>query len=199
MGPLVEGLKTSYRTLMSPDGAEELSESLLASALPRRWAHVQEVGRRAKSVLGLGGEGNVLVASAWIHDIGYAPEIAIRGFHPLDGAIHLRRIGAPERIAGLVAFHSSAASEAEVLGVGDELAAFQDERTLTRDLLWYLDTTTSPDGAIVRFEDRMAELRQRYPADHYVIRALDLGMPERVAAVERAEAWLASVGLAGQV
>ena len=41
----------------------------------------------------------------------------------------------------------------------------------------------------------MAEVRERYPADHYVIRALDLGMPERTAAVERATDWLSSVGL----
>jgi len=100
---------------------------------------------------------------------------------------------------GLVAFHSSAASEAQAFGVADELAEFADERTPTRDLLWYLDMSTGPHGEVVSFEYRMTEVRERYPADHYVIRALDLGMGERVAAVERAQAWLSSVGLAGQV
>ena len=98
-----------------------------------------------------------------------------------------------------VALHSAAASEAEAFGVAHELGEFKDERTLTRDLLWYLDMTTGPDGTVVSFEDRMAEVRERCPEDHYVIRALDDGMPGRVAAVERAEAWLVSVGLTSQV
>lgn len=90
-------------------------------------------------------------------------------------------------------------SEASVFGVSSQLAEFVDERTVTRDLLWYLDMTTGPDGHVLSFENRMADVRQRYPNDHYVIRALDLGMPERVAAVERAQTWLTSVGLASQV
>lgn len=68
-----------------------------------------------------------------------------------------------------------------------------------RDLLWYLDMTTSPDGERVSFDDRMAEVRERYPSDHYVSRALDGSMADRRGAVDRAESWLSSVGLAGQV
>jgi hypothetical protein len=83
--------------------------------------------------------------------------------------------------------------------VADQLCRFEDERTLERDLLWYLDMTTSPTGEVISFAERMAEVRERYPSDHYVVQALDLGMPERVAAVERAETWLDSVGLVGQV
>ncbi|PVZ09039.1 hypothetical protein [Actinomycetospora cinnamomea] len=79
--------------------------------------------------------------------------------------------------------------------MADGLAEFEDERTLTRDLLWFLDMTTGPDGQRLSFDERMDEVRERYPSDHYVIRALDLGMPERVGAVERATAWLSSAGL----
>ena len=59
--------------------------------------------------------------------------------------------------------------------------------------------TTSPDGERVSFDDRMAEVRERYPADHYVSRALDGSMADRRGAVDRAKSWLSSVGLAGQV
>ncbi|GAA4692152.1 hypothetical protein GCM10023215_31540 [Pseudonocardia yuanmonensis] len=45
------------------------------------------------------------------------------------------------RLAGLVAFHSAAAAEAKCLGLGDELASFEDERSLVRDLLWFADMT----------------------------------------------------------
>ena len=57
----------------------------------------------------------LLVAAAWLHDIGYAPTLAATVFHPLDGARHLRALG-HERLARLVAYHSSARWEAEALG-----------------------------------------------------------------------------------
>ena len=74
-----------------------------------------------------------------------------------------------------MAFHSSAVAEAEFLGLSAELAEFRDERTLVRDLLWYADMTTGPDGQCMTFESRMAEVRKRYPAEHYVVRALGAG------------------------
>lgn len=83
--------------------------------------------------------------------------------------------------------------------MSDELAFFTDERTIVRDLLWLCDMTVGPSGQQVSFEDRMLEVCERYGSKHYVIRALELGMPERIAAVERAQAWLSSVGLDGQV
>lgn len=134
-----------------------------------------------------------------MHDVGYAPDVALTGFHPLDEARHLRALEAPPRVVDLVAFHSSAWAEAQEFGVADELAEFHDERTLTRDLLWYCDMTTGPDGTDLEFEDRMAEVRERYGPDHYVTRALDAGMDERRVAVQRSRDWLTSVGLADQV
>jgi hypothetical protein len=95
-----------------------------------------------------------------------------------------------------VAFHSSALAEAEALDLADRLAA---EWALTRDLLWFADMTTGPDGQCMTFQQRMADVRERYGPAHYVIRALEAGMAERAAAVARAEAWIESVRLTGQV
>jgi hypothetical protein len=144
-------------------------------------------------------DAELLCAAAWLHDVGYAPELVDVAFHPLDGARFLRERGMPERTVGLVAFHSSAAAEAEALDLAEHMFDFTDERSLIRDLLWYADMTTGPGGEYLTFEQRMAEVRERYPSDHYVIRALDAGMGERRAAVARAENWLASVELSGQV
>lgn len=144
-------------------------------------------------------DAELLCAAAWLHDVGYAPELVDVAFHHLDGAHFLRERGIPERIVGLVAFHSAAAPEAEALGLADKMLDFTDERSLVRDLLWYADMTTGPGGEYLTFQQRMAEVRERYPSDHYVIRALDAGMDERCAAVARAESWLVSVGLSGQV
>ncbi len=172
--------------------AADVSGGYLASSLPERWVHVQEVAERASGLAAvLGDEGEILWAAAWLHDVGYAPPLAASTFHPLDGARFLRAGGAPDRLAGLVAYHSAAATEAEALGLGDELAEFTDERTIVRDLLWYADMTVGPTGESVTFTQRMYELRKRYPSDHYVIRALDASMPERQAAIDRAERWIA--------
>jgi hypothetical protein len=179
----------------------EVARDCLAEALPRRWRHVQAVVERARilsSSLGAD-DAEHLVAAAWLHDVGYAPGIAETGFHPLDGARYLRKLGCPERVCNLVAFHSCASAEAKVLGLVDGLREFSDEPSLLRDLLWYADMTTGPDGQCMTFPERMNEIRSRYGPDHYVVRALDAGMAERETAVARAREWIESAGLAGQV
>ena len=180
--------------------AERTAEEQLRDALPRRWQHVQNVALRASRLASrLDVDGDLLQAAAWLHDVGYAPPLAKSGFHSLDGALYLRAVGAPERIIGLVAFHSSAAAEAELFGVGERLSQFEDERTLVRDLLWFSDMTIGPDGQCMTFAERMGEVRDRYGPDHYVVQALDAGMNEREQAVRRSEDWIEQVGLTGQV
>ena len=55
------------------------------------------------------------MCAAWIHDIGYAPEVAASGFHPLDGARFLAAAGVSQRLADLVAHHSCATQTARRL------------------------------------------------------------------------------------
>ena len=75
------------------DWAAELARKLLEVPLPRRWAHVQGVAAQARSLAPiLGDDADLLEAAAWLHDIGYSPELADTGFHPLDGARYLRDV-----------------------------------------------------------------------------------------------------------
>src|SRR6476469_322495 len=99
--------------------AESTARECLEHVLPRRWAHSQAVAAVAGSVSKDLGEddADVLVGAAWLHDVGYAPDLAVLGFHPLDGARFLRERGFPERVVNLVAFHSGAAAEARELGL----------------------------------------------------------------------------------
>lgn len=171
---------------------QDVAWGLLAKALPRRWAHVQGVASKAEHVaasLALSDE--ALVAAAWLHDVGYAPEVTDTGFHPLDGARYLAGAGVPERVVNLVARHSYAILEAEFRGFGSRLAAFPDEGGVSRDALWYCDLTTSPDGEPVRAGERIAEIKQRYGPGHIVTRFITEGSPELMAAVERTERRLA--------
>jgi hypothetical protein len=77
------------------------AEELLAP-LGDRWAHVQGVVRQAQEVAAIlpTEEREVLVAAAYLHDLGYAPALVETGFHALDGARTLaRQVGVGE--AGL--------------------------------------------------------------------------------------------------
>ncbi|MGD9985431.1 HD domain-containing protein [Pseudonocardia sp.] len=172
--------------------AEAAARAALELPLPRRWSHTRGVAGRARTLAaGLPpGDACVLVPAAWLHDIGYGPAIVRTGFHPLDGARHVRALGFPDRVAHLVAFHSAAAVKADLLGLADQMAEFRDERSLVRDLLWYADMSTDPGGSPVSLDDRMAEVRRRRADDPVAIAALNLGMGARRAAWLHAERWL---------
>jgi hypothetical protein len=116
----------------------------------------------------------LLVAAAYLHDIGYAPSLAVTGFHPLDGARWIRDSGPGGRLACLVAHHSCAIHEARVRGLDETLLSeFDPEDSATYDALVFCDMTTGPTGDTVRFEDRIREIRLRYGPGHAVTVALD--------------------------
>jgi putative nucleotidyltransferase with HDIG domain len=174
--------------------ASELAERTLAVAVPRRWRHVQGAAQRARTLRSVAGaDSDLLEAAAFLHDIGYAPELASSGFHPLDGAVYLRDVGAPARLVDLVAHHSCAVVEARLRGLVDELAPFEDDRSVVRDALWYCDLTTGPNGDSVAASDRLAEITERYGADHVVTRFITEASGELLAAVDRTEVRLAWV------
>ncbi len=165
--------------------------------LESRWAHTQGVAARAQALSAAVPEDDrqLLVAAAYVHDIGYAPELADSGFHPLDGARWLRAQG-QERLACLVAHHSGARFEAEVRGLADALDAFPEERSLTADALSYCDLTTDPEGRPVAPAVRLAGVEARHGADSDVTRGMRAAAPELAALVARMDARLASSGVA---
>jgi HD superfamily phosphodiesterase len=135
-------------------------------------------------------DGEMLVAAAYLHDIGYASTLVRTGFHPLDGATHLRELG-EERLAGLVAYHSGAEAEARLRGLGDELAQFDREFSEVADALTYCDVTTGADGGVVGVEERLSDIEERRNGDDPVVAALRVARPEIERAVDVIEAKLA--------
>lgn len=173
-----------------------VAEAELREPLCHRWAHSQGVARRAVE-LGevVGNEADLLIAAAVLHDVGYAPRLAITGFHPLDGARFLRDIhAADERLVRLVANHSYALLEAEERGLRAVLEAefplLDDQRLV--DALVYCDMTTKPDGKVTPVDARLAEITGRYGADSLVGRFIRRASPDILAAVGRVEAALAA-------
>jgi hypothetical protein len=137
-------------------------------------------------------DGEVLAAAAWLHDIGYAPDLVETGFHPLDGGRWLRQNGFDQRLCALVAHHSCALFEASERGLGEDLSSeFAQECSPTADALWYVDLTTGPEGQDFDVMERLSEIRARYGRDHLVTKVWASAEPTALEAVRRTQARLA--------
>jgi hypothetical protein len=170
--------------MMLEEWAAAEAERLL-SPLGDRWKHVRAVGECAREVSAVLDQEDrpYLVAAAYLHDIGYAPELQRTGLHQLDGARYIRSLGA-ERLARLVAHHSEARFEIRLRGFATELAVYEREQSWVSDALTYCDLTTGPTGLAMMFEDRVAEVEQRY-GEGEIVDALRQATPHLVGAIER--------------
>jgi putative nucleotidyltransferase with HDIG domain len=171
--------------------ARNLAQELLAEPLPRRWAHSQGVGHLAESLADvLGDDAELLAAAAWLHDIGYAPELVKTGMHQLDGARYLRDVaGADPRLCSLVAHHSCACIEARNRGMDAPLETeFAPVGGLLEDALTYCDMTTMPDGQTADVTVRLSEILERYEDGSVVFETMTEASPSIVEAVSRVSA-----------
>lgn len=153
-----------------------------------RWSHTLGVVHRAEALASAlcPVDQPVLVAAAYIHDVGYAPELVSTGFHPLDGALWLRSEG-QERLARLTAHHSGARFQAVELGLAGDVDTFDEERSAVADLLTYCDLTTDRDGRQVSFSARLAGIESRYAHDSVVSRGMRAAATPLAAVMNRAE------------
>jgi hypothetical protein len=155
---------------------------------PIRWSHVQGVVERARWVGSIFDETDrsYLIAAAYLHDIGYAPSLQRTGFHPLDGAYYLQSFQ-QDRLVSLVAYHSGAQFEAHLRGLTPELLRFPREYSALDDALTYCDMIANSTGSQVTFEQRIADIFQRYDETHIVYKAIQQAVPSLSAAVRRIE------------
>lgn len=177
-----------------PAAAQALAANLLAGLQPR-WTHTQAVAARALagSAAVEVSERPVLVAAAWLHDIGYADEVRHCGFHPLDGAQYLQTRGWPHLVAALVAQHSGASFVAADLGLSAELAAYDEVRAregALADALTWADQTTTATGERTDVGRRLADVLRRHGPDSPNARCHRDRAPALRAAVQRTEARL---------
>jgi hypothetical protein len=118
-------------------------------------------------------QAELIEVAAWLHDIGYSPVVRSTGFHPLDGARHLRDVVvADDVVCRLVAHHTGALVEADERGIpalADEFA-LPDPDLL--EVLTYCDLTAGVDGCRVDVEERLSEILMRYPTEHVVQRSI---------------------------
>jgi len=143
--------------------AADLTQHILDSD-PDRLAHSKAAARRAE-FLTLTVEPEcaaLLVAAAWLHDIGYAPRLRDTGFHPIDGARHLQIIGWPPAICNLVAHHSGARFVASILHLDRQLEAYPFSQDAVSDALTVADQTIGPKGQAMTLDERMSDMLKRH-------------------------------------
>ena len=169
------------------DRARTLASEHLAVAMPQRWAHVVGVARTASDIAPrlLAKDADAIVAAAWLHDVGYAPSIAMTGFHPVDGARFAKSAGMPPLVVSLIAHHSGASAEAIERGLNAELAEFDRPPRDVLDVVTYADMTTAPDGTPIDADMRVSEILSRYSSDDPVHAAVSRSSDELLAAVAR--------------
>lgn len=168
--------------------AEQQAASLLPP-LGNRWLHVQGVVKQAEQVSKLFNETDrqYLIASAYLHDIGYAPIIKDTGFHPLDGANYILTSLDDMRLAALIAHHSEARFEAALRGFSEQLNRYPREHSAVTDALVYCDMTTDGTGQRVTLKERLADILRRYDETDIVVQALRQARPYWTLAVARTQ------------
>jgi HD domain len=146
--------------------AADQTRSILGS-VPDRLAHSEGVARRAQFLTQTVApkDAPLLVAAAWLHDVGYAPELRDTGFHPLDGARYLRSIGWSQAICDLVAHHSGARFVARFHDLDKQLARYRFSLDAVSDALTVADQTTGLFGERVTVEQRMSDMLRRHGRD----------------------------------
>ena len=173
--------------------AAERTARLLLGDMGDRWRHTRGVAARAAELaVLLDVDADLLVASAWLHDIGYAGCAHDTGFHPIDGARHLAARGWPAPVTGLVAHHSGARFVAAARGLARALDAHPDGPAPVSDALTYADQTVGPDGVRVSVEQRRAEMLRRHGPASWNARVDHLRGPHLLAVARRVELRLRS-------
>ena len=174
--------------------ARHLARRLLRKHLRERWEHTRGVAARAVEIAVTVPESDreVLVVSAWLHDIGYASSIRQTGFHPLDGGLYLRRHGWPDRVSALVAHHSGARFVPVERGFAQMMAEFAFEDSAVSDALTYADQTVGPHGRRMTIEYRIADAISRHGPDSPNARARVDRVPYVLAVADRVEQRLAA-------
>ena len=148
-------------------GAAREAAFLLLGHTGDRWLHSQAAAAAAAHASATVNEADrdLLIAAAWLHDIGYHHPDPPTGFHPLDGALWLVEAGWPRRLASLVAHHSAARYAAAARGLIRELNEFEREDGPVSDALTYADLTAGPAGGQMTLEQRLGDVQRRHAAD----------------------------------
>ncbi|SHU64265.1 metal dependent phosphohydrolase [Mycobacteroides abscessus subsp. abscessus] len=172
--------------------AEDLARRFLAQELPRRWEHTCGVARQVEQLAVDLPEKqkSILIAAAWLHDIGYSTLLVQNEFHPIDGARYAALTKFPAAVVSLIAYHTGAEVEAEERGLSKLLLQIPRPPAGLLEILSCADLCTSPDGKPVDPARRVQEILARYPRSNPVHRAVSRSGPGLIESAHRVQAGL---------
>ncbi|MDQ1289147.1 MAG: hypothetical protein QG622_2713 [Actinomycetota bacterium] len=177
------------------DEARACASRLLAGS-DDRLAHAKAAVRRADEIASVVGPSDreLLLCGAWLHDVGYGEKIRTVGFHPLDGALALEKLGWPSRLCALVAHHSESRITASALGLSDQLDRFPREEGAVTDALVHADLAAGPRGERMSLLERLDDIERRHLDDPLALcRARTARRPALIQAITRTEQRLHSL------
>lgn len=165
--------------------ARAIAYKLLAIPLPRRWAYTQGVAAQASRLaVMLGDDAEVVETAAWLHDIGYSPELG-SGFHPLDGL----DTSATSKVLTKCSVSWWLTIRALRSRPGSQASKHSQRRA--RALAGrphrghnVCDMTTGPDGSTISVDRRLADILTRYEDGHIVTRSIRQSAPTLKEATE---------------
>jgi hypothetical protein len=137
-----------------------------------------------------------LIQAAFLHDIGYNPELNKNNFHPLDGAIFAQQSGFSKPVIAAILFHSEAyetvkKARTDLLDIYETNKPLLDEQDrLFIDLITYCDVQTSPQGEKISLEERVQDVVNRYGEDHLVSQMMIFCKPKYQNTIERVNKWI---------
>lgn len=178
---------------------------LVLEDIPERLHHCAGVAARAQALVATvpPSAADTLVASAWLHDIGYASRLQDSGFHPVDGAQYLRGEGWPGPVCDLVAHHSGSRFVARIRGLDDRLREFEFVEDALSEALTAADNTTGPNGTVMTLDERLRDKLKRHgpespnaranPERDDYIRAAAHRVAQRLAALDQHDTALEGV------
>lgn len=174
--------------MVSVEAARELARTALLG-VPERWRHTTAVVARATALADTvpGSDRELLLAAAWLHDIGYCRALRHTGLHPLDGARHLREAGWDERLCGLVAHHSGARYVATARGIRGQLDEFDYEDSAVADALTYADQAVGFHGRPLNPRERINGTSDPHRSGTARARARQTRVPHLLAVADRVE------------
>jgi putative nucleotidyltransferase with HDIG domain len=191
-------LLTSSIKKPDPFTSKKLAEYL--SPEENRYHHILGVVRHMQTILprlGLEQETKeLLIQSAYLHDVGYSQQLNQYNFHPLDGAVFAQQAGFPKPVIAAVLFHSEAIETVEesrndllpIYSLNQKLLDEQD--WLFIDLVTYCDVQTSPKGEKVSLDERVRDVVERYGENHPVSQMMIFCKPKYQNTIERVNKWI---------
>lgn len=173
MQKMLDHLNSRSFNINTIEGAFNCAHELLEGNRLKHTLTVAEQAKKLAEVANLNNEErNLLVMTAYLHDVGYSDKIKFCDFHPLDGSYYLGANGWYNEIRLLTLHHTYAIGLVETVRTDllgeyhNPVNALPEHLTKLYQLLLLADMTSDGSGNVVSIEERVKDIGNRYSLDN---------------------------------